>query len=72
MRFRVYIETLSDANRLSGIAGTFDETTSIRLIDNSGFCVNAKSILGAICSMEFDEIWLVSNKDVYSKFAEFA
>ena len=70
MKFRIYLETLSDVNRFVGIASTL-EGVKVRLVDNTGFCVNAKSIFGAICSMEFEEIWLISDKDVYSKFAEF-
>ena len=70
MKFRVYLETLSDVNRFVNIATSLD--AKIYLTDSSNFCVNAKSIIGAIYSMEFDGIWLQSDKDVYSKFAEFA
>ena len=71
MKFRIYLETLSDVNRFVNIATSL-EGVKIRLTDNSGFCVSAKSIIGAIYSLEFDEIWLESDRDVYSKFAEFA
>ena len=69
MKFRIYLETLSDVNKFVNIATSID--AKIYLTDSSNFCVSAKSIIGAIYSMEFDEIWLQSDKDVYSKFAEF-
>lgn len=71
MKFRIYLETLSDVNKFVNVASKLDGI-SIKLMDNSGFCVNAKSLIGAIYSLEFDEIWLEADKDVYSKFAEFA
>ena len=70
MKCRVYLETLSDVNKFVNIA-TSIEGAKIYLTDSSNFCVSAKSIIGAIYSLEFDEIWLYSDKDVYSKFAEF-
>lgn len=71
MKFRIYLETLSDVNKFVTIASKLDGI-NIKLMDNSGFCVNAKSLIGAIYSLEFDEIWLEADKNVYSKFADFA
>jgi Icc-related predicted phosphoesterase len=33
----------------------------------NGYRVNGKSIVGAIASLEFDDLWVYSEEDIYSK-----
>ena len=43
----------------------------IKLVDGRGFCVNAKSILGAAASTEWSELYCVSENDIYGKIQRF-
>lgn len=70
MRAKIYLETLQDAYELAHIAGECGGHVIIR--DGKGMAVNAKSVLGAIYSMEFEELWLESDEDIFSKIQQFA
>lgn len=69
MRVRIYLETLQDAYEIARIAGQCNGHVIIR--DGKGMAVNAKSVLGAIYSMEFDELWLESDENIFSKISRF-
>lgn len=64
MRVRVRIDTLSDAKEISEIAKKVDVRVSLE--DGGGNVVSAKSLLGAIYTMEFNEIWCCCEKDISS------
>ncbi len=38
---------------------------SIKLEDGTGFCVNGKSLLGAMATVEWDSLYCVSEEDIY-------
>lgn len=65
MRVKIRIDTGKDAQDIaritSGIKG------KVTISDSSGFVVNAKSVLGALYAMEFSELWLSSDEDIYSQ-----
>ena len=44
----------------------------IVIVDNTGMKVNAKSVLGALYAMEFDELWCESENDIYFHIKQFA
>lgn len=44
----------------------------IKLIDGTGYRVNAKSLLGAIATMEWHDLYVLSDVDIYNKIKEFA
>lgn len=44
---------------------------SVKLIDDSGFCVNGKSLLGAMATVEWSSLYCVSDEDIYSKIQRF-
>ena len=71
-RMKIRIDTDSDVAKLVSIATKFDKTTRIEIVDGEGMRVNARSILGMLYAMTFDEIWLESDKDVYNEFFDFA
>ncbi len=64
MRVKIRIDTLSDARSISEIANKIEE--KVTLEDNTGNVVSAKSLLGAIYTMEFNEIWCCCEKDITS------
>jgi hypothetical protein len=44
---------------------------NIFITDNCGLRVNAKSVLGALYSLEFDELWCESENDIYRSIQDF-
>lgn len=69
-RYKIQLTTFSDAAKLAAAAENLD--MPLYLTDGGGMKVNAKSVMGAIYSLEFDEIWLESNEEIpYMNFSEF-
>ena len=69
-RYKIYLETAKDAAKLANIAEGLD--MELTLTDGAGMRVNAKSVIGAIYTLEFDEIWLESPEEIpYMNFSEF-
>jgi hypothetical protein len=48
-----------------------DEFTPVYIIDNAGLKVSAKSLLGALYSMEFSTIWCECEKDIYTAIEKY-
>lgn len=44
---------------------------SIKLMDGTGFCVNGKSLLGAMAAVEWDSLYCVSEQDIYEKIEKY-
>lgn len=69
-RYKIRLETYHDAAKLASIAESLD--IPITLTDGLSMRVNAKSIMGALYSMEFNAIWIESENEIpYHLFAEF-
>ena len=70
--FRTKIELvgMSDINKF--VAITTKLPGVIKLTDGENYSVNAKSLLGALASMEWDELYCESEIDIYTHIAEFA
>ena len=70
--FKTKIELvgMSDINKF--IAITTKLPGSIKLTDGENYSVNAKSLLGALASMEWDELYCESENDIYTHISEFA
>ena len=69
MRVKIKLETMKDAVDFSNITESLPGTIVIK--DLQGLCVNAKSLLGVLHSLEFEEIWCESEKDIYNKIERF-
>ena len=69
MRARINLETQTDVLELVNIASKFD--FNIKVKDGSGNCVDAKSIMGMLYSLEFEETYIESEKDIYRDIAKF-
>ena len=69
MKAKIRIDTGSDALRFSDIISALEG--KITVTDNKGLRVNAKSILGMVYAIEFEELWCESEKDIYSAIEEF-
>lgn len=69
MRVKVRIDTLSEANAFVRITNTIEG--KVMLTDGAGLCINAKSLLGVLYSIEFNELWCESDRDITSRLAPF-
>lgn len=69
MKNRIRIDTVKQANELAAIATGLEG--KITITDGKGLTVNAKSVIGALHAMEFDELWLESENDIYMAIEPF-
>ena len=72
MKTKIRLDTVTDAAKFVSICSRFDDCVNIHIKDNKGMCVNAKSLMGAIYSLEFTEIWCESDIDIYTAIKDFA
>lgn len=69
MKNKIRIDTLEQAKDIVNIASAVEGRVVIT--DNAGLSVNAKSMLGALHAMEFEELWIESETDIYSQIEPF-
>ena len=70
MRIKIHLDTMSEIN--SFIATMTKSTANIFLTDKErNYIVSAKSMLGAVYSMEWDEVWCESDEDIYHLVSKF-
>lgn len=62
MRQRVRIDTMTDIQKFIGTVSRVDD--NVYLEDDTGFKVSAKSLLGALLSMEWNEVYCYCPKDI--------
>lgn len=70
-RVKINIDTQASVAKLVNIATAIPDTIHVEVVDNEGMRVNARSIIGMLYAMTFEEIWLESDADVYQLFEEF-
>ena len=69
MRVQIRLDTFTDVKRFVDIA-TMQEG-EVHITDGNGLRVSAKSILGAMYSLEFDELWCEAENDIYRNISDF-
>jgi hypothetical protein len=69
MKIKIRLETMSDVMKFQEIVSKVEE--EVKLIDGSGYCVNAKSVLGAVAALEWKELYVVSEKDLITALKDF-
>lgn len=62
MRAKINIDTLDKIYDFVRICEGFD--CKINLIDGSGYCVSAKSLVGAIATMDWSQVFVECEKDI--------
>ena len=69
VKYKIELVTTSDiiefVNAVTGVEGY------VKLMDDEGFCVNGKSLLGAMASVEWNSLYCVSENDIYSRIKKF-
>ena len=68
MKAKVNLETMSNINEFVAIASTVD--APVYLVGDN-VKVSAKSLLGALYTMEWKEVWCECEVDIYNKIAKF-
>lgn len=68
-RHKIELVTTADIVEFVNIAT--NEIGSVNLVDDTGFCVNGKSLLGAMATVEWSSLYCVSENDIYSKISKF-
>lgn len=66
---RIELVTYSDIMEFVNIASSIDG--DVKLTDGKNFCVNGKSLLGTVATVEWNELYCVSDKDIYGQIAKF-
>ena len=65
MKVRVRIDTNTDV--LGFVNAVQDIDKEVFLKDSRHFCVSAHSLLGAMCSIEWEEVLVDCEEDIYSR-----
>ena len=69
MRAKIRLDTSSDAINFAHITSQLKGKIVVK--DGNGFCVNAISVLGALHALEFNELWVESENDIWMKIKDF-
>ena len=68
-KYRIRLDTMADVNRFVGIAT--QSPGKLILTDDENFTVNGKSLLGAMYTFEWDQIFCQSENEIYFKIRDF-
>ena len=69
MKYRIRLDTLSDVNRFVKIATEYPG--KITLTDGDNFSVSGKSLLGAMYTMEWDQVYCETEHEIYHLIKDF-
>lgn len=69
MRVKIRLDTMRDMNQFVSICTRVP--VPVHITDGAGLKVSAKSILGVMYSLEFDEIWCECEEDIYNNIEKF-
>lgn len=69
MRYKIRLDTMAEINRFVGVATK--HTGKITLTDGDNFMVNGKSLLGAMYTFEWDQIYCESDTEIYHLIKDF-
>lgn len=62
-KYQIELVTMSDCNNFVEAVSRCDG--KIVLESGDGFCVNARSLIGALAATEWDNLYCVSDNDIY-------
>ena len=69
MKERVNLDTMSKINAFVTVCSRLD--CKVDLIDGNGYRVSAKSLMGAICTADWSEVFIECERDIYAYVQEF-
>ena len=68
-RYKINLITMTDINNF--VSAAAKAPGRIHLIDGNGFCVSGKSLLGAMATIDWEELYAESEHDIYSLIQPF-
>ena len=69
-KYKIVLDTVSDVtNFVKNVSIARDATVTVT--DGNGLRVNAKSIIGMLYALEFDELWCESDTEIYEKIKDY-
>lgn len=71
MKAKVNLVTMSDVIRFVAISTKHPDSKIVLTNEDGSFIVNGKSLIGAVASMEWINIYVVSDVDLYSELDSF-
>ena len=69
MKAQIRLDTMRDVQDFVNIATRMHG--NVYITDNAGLKVNAKSLLGTLYAMEFEELWCEADEDIYRNIEDF-
>lgn len=69
--FKHKIELITTTDIMDFVNTVSTVSGDVKLIDDAGFCVNGKSLLGAMASVEWKSLYCVSDEDIYTKIQKY-
>ena len=66
---KIRLDTMTDVNKFVTIVSAIP--SKVYLQDGKDFCISAKSILGGLAAIEWNEIYCISEEDIYNKISTF-
>ena len=69
MKAKIRLDTLTDVQNFVRQASTVSHP--VYITDGKGLKVSAKSIMGALYSLEFDELWCECEQDIFHIVKDF-
>lgn len=73
-RYKIQLDTLTDVKKfLDIVTKEYSKPNDCLYLTNEtgDYTVNAKSMMGIIYSLEWNNLFLISNKEVYNSFKDF-
>lgn len=68
-KLKIRLDTLDEIKNFVEISSCFKG--KVELVDGTGYRVNAKSLLGALYTFEWKDVWVESDEDIYSSVKEY-
>lgn len=68
-KYKIELVTLNDMQSFVKVVSALPG--KISLVDGNDFCVNAKSLLGAMATIEWNELYCVSSAPIYADIQTF-
>lgn len=70
MKYKIVLDTVSDVtNFVKNV--TTEKEANVTATDNRGLRVNAKSLIGMLYALEFEELWCESDIEIYEKIKDY-
>ena len=69
-RYKIEINTLTDVKTFTEIALSLPEDIKLQLTDGN-YIINARSILGVMYALEWNNLWLIASEPVYDAFKDY-